>query len=134
MGPSLGRLNDGIAALVDLRGGDVELLDHIGRVGPVSPSDLTTQLRVHPATLTGILDRLEIGGWIIRERDAPDRRRVRLRVIRKRAPELVRLYAPMNAAIIRICSDFTSEELMAIRDFLVSVTGAADHALDGNPD
>ena len=131
MGPSLSRLNVAIAALVELRATDIELLDHIGRVGPVSPSELTSQLHVHPATMTGILDRLERGGWIIRERDAPDRRKVRLRVIRKRAPELVRLYAPMNAAVIRICAEFTSEQLVAIRDFLGSVAGAADDSVKG---
>ena len=81
--------------------------------------------------MTGILDRLERGGWIIRERNAPDRRKVRLRVIRKRAPELVRLYAPMNAAVIRICAEFTSEQLVAIRDFLGRVAGAADDAVKG---
>jgi DNA-binding MarR family transcriptional regulator len=130
MGMRLGRLNDAVAGLVDLKGGDIELLDHIGRVGPVSPGELAAQLHVHPATMTGILDRLEKGGWIVRERDSPDRRKVQLRAIRTRGPELVRLYAPMNTAIVEICASFTTEQLTAIRDFLVGIGTAAAEATD----
>ena len=130
MGMRLGRLNDAVAGLVDLKGGDIELLDHVGRVGPVSPGELAAQLHVHPATMTGILDRLEKGGWVVRERDSPDRRKVQLRAIRSRGPELVRLYAPMNAAIMKICASFTTEQLTAIRDFLASIGDAAAEATD----
>ena len=130
MGMRLGRLNDAVAGMVDLKGGDIELLDHLGRIGPVSPGELADQLHVHPATMTGILDRLEKGGWITRERDSPDRRRVHLRAIRTRGPELVRLYAPMNTAIMKICASFTTEQLTAIRDFLVSIGDAAANTTD----
>jgi DNA-binding MarR family transcriptional regulator len=130
MGMRLGRLNDAVAGRVDLRGGDIELLDHVGRVGPVSPGELAAQLHVHPATMTGILDRLEKGGWIVRERDSPDRRKVQLTAIRGRAPELVRLYAPMNSSIAKICSSFTTEQLTAVRDFLVNIGSAAAAATD----
>jgi DNA-binding MarR family transcriptional regulator len=130
MGMRLGRLNDAVAGLIELKGGDIELLDHVGRVGSVSPGELASQLHIHPATMTGILDRLEKGGWIVRERDSPDRRKVQLRAIRTRAPELVRLYAPMNSAIAKICATFTTEQLTAVRDFLVSIGGAAATATD----
>lgn len=130
MGLRLGRLNDAVAGQVDLRGGDIELLDHVGRVGPVSPGELAAQLHVHPATMTGILDRLEKGGWIVRERDSPDRRKVQLRAVRRRAPELVRLYAPMNSSVAKICGALTTEQLTAVRDFLVSIGSAAAAATD----
>lgn len=130
IGMRLGRLNDAVAGLVDLKGGDIELLDHVGRVGPVSPGELAAQLHVHPATMTGILDRLEKGGWVARERDSPDRRKVKVRAIRTRGTELVRLYAPMNTAISKLCASFTTEQLTAIRDFLVGISTAAAEATD----
>jgi DNA-binding MarR family transcriptional regulator len=130
IGMRLGRLNDAVAGLVDLKGGDIELLDHVGRVGPVSPGELAAQLHVHPATMTGILDRLEKGGWVARERDSPDRRKVKVRAIRSRGTELVRLYAPMNTAISKLCASFTTEQLTAIRDFLVGISTAAAEATD----
>lgn len=130
IGMRLGRLNDAVAGLVDLKGGDIELLDHVGRVGPVSPGELAAQLHVHPATMTGILDRLEKGGWVARERDSPDRRKVKVLAIRTRGTELVRLYAPMNTAISKLCASFTTEQLTAIRDFLVGISTAAAEATD----
>ncbi len=130
MGAQLGRLNGAVGAVVELKGADIELLDHIGRIGPVSPSELATALHIHPATLTGILDRLEAGGWVVRERSSKDRRRVSLRAIRTRAPELVRLYSPMNAAITKACGDLTVEQLVTVRDFLMTVSDAAVIAAD----
>jgi DNA-binding MarR family transcriptional regulator len=130
MGAVLGRLNGAVGGAVELKGVDVELLDHIGRIGPVSPSELASALHIHPATLTGILDRLEAGGWIKRERSPDDRRRVSLRALRDRAPELVRLYSPMNKAIGRISADLTAEQLETIRDFLTAVGDAATMAAD----
>ena len=45
------------------------ILELINRLGPLSPSALAKEAGLHPATLTGILDRLERGGWLHRERD-----------------------------------------------------------------
>lgn len=128
VGPSLGRLNDVVGSKVDLKGGDIAVLDHIGRVGPVSPGELAASMQIHPATMTGILDRLEQGGWVIRERAPDDRRRVHLKALRSRGPELVRLYAPMNQALDRICADLGEEQLRTVLDFLRSVSVAAGEA------
>ena len=47
----------------------------------------------HPATITGILDRLERGRWVARERDPTDRRAVVVRALRDRNAELFHLYS-----------------------------------------
>jgi DNA-binding MarR family transcriptional regulator len=130
MGAQLSRLNSAVGGAVELKGLDVELLDHIGRIGPVSPSELAAALHIHPATLTGILDRLESGGWVVRERSSNDRRKVSLRALRTRAPELVRLYAPMNTAVTTVCADLTAEQLATVRDFLTAIGDAATAAVD----
>ena len=126
LGAALGRLNDSVGSAVELKGGDVELLDRLARFGPASPTDLAESLGIHPATMTGILDRLETGGWIVRERHPDDRRKVTLRVLRTRAPDLVRLYSPMNNAIGDICQEMTTDQLAAVRDFLVAIGAAAE--------
>ena len=48
------------------------------REGAVFPSELARQLRVAPAVVTGLLDRLEQRGYLTRLADASDRRRLRL--------------------------------------------------------
>jgi DNA-binding MarR family transcriptional regulator len=48
------------------------------RENPSSPGQLARRLRVTPAVITGLLDRLERRGYVRREADPEDRRRLRL--------------------------------------------------------
>jgi DNA-binding MarR family transcriptional regulator len=124
-------LNQQIGGLVELKGNDLECLDQIGRHGPISPGDLGRRTGLHPATLTGILDRLERGGWIIRERSSADRRSVQLRAVPDRGRELFGLYAPMNAVMDGIFDEYTEEQLEVIADFLRRTADAARAATGG---
>lgn len=114
----LHRLNDVVGSQIELLPGDLEILDMIGRGGPMSPRDVTAATGIHPATLTGMLDRLEEGGWLTRRPDPDDRRRVIVAAETGRAGDLTRRYAPMSKAITEICSDYTVEELARIVEFL----------------
>src|ERR1700687_2480343 len=77
-------LNHQVAAHLDLTDIDLDCLDLISREGPLSPSALARRAGLHPATMTGILDRLEHGGWVARERDPGDRRAVVVRALNSR--------------------------------------------------
>src|SRR5713226_1808968 len=66
-------LNLRVGAHLDLKDVDIDCLDLIASHGPLSPSALARRAGLHPATITGILDRLERGGWVARERDPTDR-------------------------------------------------------------
>src|SRR5438105_3184209 len=70
----LALLNLRVGAHLDLKDVDLDCLDLISAHGPLSPSALARRAGLHPATMTGILDRLERGGWLKRERDVADRR------------------------------------------------------------
>lgn len=50
----------------------------VGRFPGISTGDLARLLHVHPSTLSGIHERLEARGWIVRRSDPTDRRRVLL--------------------------------------------------------
>ena len=50
----------------------------IGTLGQVSAGQLARELRLHPSTLTGLLQRLEARGFVVRTRDPDDARRVLL--------------------------------------------------------
>jgi DNA-binding MarR family transcriptional regulator len=126
----LSLLNHHVSAQVDLRQVDLNCLDLIARHGPLSPGALARLAGLHPATLTGILDRLERGSWVARERDPSDRRAVVIRPLRSRNAELLRLYAGMNGAVDRICATYSIEELRLLGDFLTRVTDAGRGATD----
>jgi DNA-binding MarR family transcriptional regulator len=124
-------LNQQIGGLIELNGNDIECLDQISRYGPISPGDLGRRTGLHPATLTGILDRLERGGWIARERSPADRRSVQLRALPNRAAELYGLYAPMNSVMDGIFDGYQTEELEVIAGFLRRTADAARAATGG---
>jgi DNA-binding MarR family transcriptional regulator len=52
----------------------------VGRFPGVSAGELAHILRLHPSTLTGVLQRLVARGLLTRETDPSDNRRVRLRL------------------------------------------------------
>jgi DNA-binding MarR family transcriptional regulator len=126
----LSMLNHQVGGHLELRPGDLYCLDLIDSHGPLSPSALSRMAGLHPATMTGVLDRLERDRWIVRERDPADRRGVLLRVLRERGAELLRLYSGMNDALDRICAAYTPAELALIADFLTRTATAAQAATE----
>jgi DNA-binding MarR family transcriptional regulator len=121
LGAQLSLLNHSVSARLDLKATDLECLDLITRYGPLSPSSLARRAGLHPATMTGILDRLERGGWIDRSRDPSDRRGVVVEAARGRGAEILRLYlvdSGMNTAMDQICSEYEDKELELLAGFL----------------
>jgi DNA-binding MarR family transcriptional regulator len=133
VGAQLSRLNHEVGGRVNIRTSDLECLDHIGREGPLSPTSLARLTGQHPATLTGILDRLERDGWIARDRDPDDRRGVVVRAERGRGAEILRLFlveSGMNPALDEILSAYTEADLETIADFLRRTAAAGRGAAD----
>jgi DNA-binding MarR family transcriptional regulator len=114
----LALLNHQVGTMLALKDVDLDCLDLLAKEGAMTPSTLARVAGLHPATLTGILDRLERGGWIAREREQTDRRSVIVRILPDRAADVYRLYRGMNRAIDKICADYTEEELDLIAGFL----------------
>jgi DNA-binding MarR family transcriptional regulator len=125
----LSLLNHQVSGHLELRAGDIQCLELIGRHGPLSPTALARLAGLHPATLTGILDRLERGRWIARERDPADRRGVLIRALRDRSAELLALYAGMSQSVDEICASYSDQELGLIAGFLSRATAAGRAAV-----
>lgn len=126
----LSLLNHQVGAHLELKDVDLDCLELIGRHGPLSPSALARRAGLHPATMTGILDRLQRGGWITRERDpdASDRRGVMVRAVRDRNAEIYGLYSGMNGRMDQIFTGYSDTELELLADFLRRTTDAGQVA------
>jgi DNA-binding MarR family transcriptional regulator len=120
----LSTLNRQVGVHLALKDVDMDCLDLINRHGPLSPSTLARHAGLHPATITGILDRLEKAGWIARERDPADRRAVTVRALPDRGREVYQLFAGMNSAMDSICADYDERQLALLADFLHRATDA----------
>ena len=68
----LSLLNHQVGTHLELKDVDLDCLELISRYGPMSPSTVARRAGLHPATMTGVLDRLQraAGG------DSPGRRRI----------------------------------------------------------
>ena len=130
MNIQLSLLNHHVGAHLELNDADLNCLDLINREGPLNPTAVARRAGLHPATMTGILDRLERGGWITRERDSVDRRAVVVRALRDRNAELYRLLSGMDSSMDQICAGYTVTELELLADFLQRTTKAGRHATD----
>ncbi len=133
VGTQLSQLNNSVGARVDLKPTDLGCLDLISRDGPISPSALAKRSGLHPATMTGVLDRLERDGWIERSRDPSDRRGVVVQVAKGRGAEILRLYlvdSGMNSAMDEICARYDDEGLEVLVSFLRSTADAGRAAAD----
>lgn len=123
-------LNQRVGAHLELRDIELTCLEILNRHKELSPGALAREAGLHPATMTGILDRLEKGGWIERSRDTTDRRAVVVRNRRERGAEMLRMYSGMNDAVQAICQDYDEDQLDAIVSFLHKTYEAGRTAAD----
>lgn len=123
-------LNHRVGSRSQIKDVDFDCLDVITRHGPISPTTLARRIGVHAATMTGILDRLERGGWIVRDRDKRDRRAVLVRGVPGKQRDLIQLYDGMNSSLDEILDSYSDDQIDLVVDFLRRCTQAGQSATD----
>jgi DNA-binding MarR family transcriptional regulator len=123
-------LNHRVGSQSEIKDVDFDCLDVITRYGPISPTTLARRIGVHAATMTGILDRLERGGWIVRDRDERDRRAVLVRGVPGKQRDVIELYRGMNSSLDEILDSYSDDQIDLVVDFLRRCTQAGQSATD----
>lgn len=97
---------------------DLQCVNILGRTGPIPAGRLAELTGLATPTITGVVDRLEEAGFVVRERNSGDRRRVFVRPL----PEVWRRISPLfdsiRQASAEMCSRYSDEELALILDFV----------------
>jgi DNA-binding MarR family transcriptional regulator len=117
----LALLNYRVGSQLGLKDVDLDCLDILDARGPLSPTTLATYAGVHPATMTGILDRLEKGGWV---------RAVLVRAVRDRYAQLLRLYTGLSRSMNKLLAGYSDTELELIADFMRRTVDAGQKATE----
>jgi DNA-binding MarR family transcriptional regulator len=77
------RLTKELARQVDLTGPQLTVLKMLEGVGDLSLSELSERIRAQNSTVTGIIDRMEREGLVVRARSTEDRRVVKIKLTDK---------------------------------------------------
>jgi DNA-binding MarR family transcriptional regulator len=103
---------------------DVHAVGALLEVGPTGVSQLAELMGMTTGAVTRLVDRLEAGGFVRREPDPNDRRRVVLRLVPERLQVISGYYESMGERWRRTVDGCSDAELQFLLEFLRS--GRAD--------
>jgi DNA-binding MarR family transcriptional regulator len=111
-----GLYTDAAAARLGLNRTDLECLSIVHLAGPVTAGDLAETTGLTTGAITGVIDRLEKGGYVARQADPNDRRRVIVTAGAERGRAVGALFAPMQQAIEQLYERYSDDELAVLLD------------------
>ncbi len=122
-----------IAERLGLSGGDHKYADVVLRKGPLTAGELAELTGLTTGAITGVVDRLEKAGFVRRERDPNDRRRVIIQAVRdpEREAEIGRQIHEVFEPVWRLTDNFTDEELELILRFMKGNRTAMEEIMEG---
>jgi DNA-binding MarR family transcriptional regulator len=97
---------------------DHKCMDLLFTKGPMTAGELAEVTGLTTGAITGVIDRLEGVGFVRREDDPSDRRRVIVRVVPKRHLQVGRLFKHLGAATAELSTRYSDAELVTILDFM----------------
>jgi MarR family transcriptional regulator, organic hydroperoxide resistance regulator len=115
--------NHAVADFAGLHQSDQECIDLLDWTGPLTAGEIGAHLGLSSGAVTGLVDRLEAGGWVRRERDQHDRRRVYVHLSPERGADLWALYQPLAEAIERYRDSLPGRDLRVVVEFLEFANG-----------
>lgn len=119
-----------VADMVGLHPTDNECLDFLLLNGPSTAGQLASFTGLTTGAVTAMIDRLERAGFVRRERDKKDRRKVIVIPNEtKIASEIVPHTMSMEKAVHTLCAEFSEEELEIILKFLTKANFVASEII-----
>ena len=115
--------NSQVADQLGLGVRDMQFMSYLQHEGALSPGRLAELSGLKSGSVTGVIDRLEQAGWVHRERDESDRRKVRVVLNEERLNAAESPYAGQAANLRRVLDTFDPLELDTIARFLERLNG-----------
>jgi DNA-binding MarR family transcriptional regulator len=111
-------MSQAAADKIGINATDLNCLNILSFSGSMTAGDLAKATGLTTASITGVVDRLEAAGFVTRERDASDRRRVVVSIVLEKAiREVASTFAPMVADWQELAARYSDDELRLIVGF-----------------
>lgn len=98
-----------------------QVLGWLALEGPLSQSDLAQRMRIEPATLVGVLDRMERDGLLVRESCPGDRRKRMIRPLPKAEPVWKTIIASADRVRAKATRGLSSQQVETLNTLLKAV-------------
>jgi len=111
-------LSQAIAERVGMHSTDIETLDLLNVLGPMTAGRLAELTGLSTGATTRLVDRLVRAGYVERRSDPADRRRVIIEPVYQNLDAVGRLYELLTSRLNELWSSFSQEELRIILRFI----------------
>jgi DNA-binding MarR family transcriptional regulator len=105
--------------------GDFKCLTALSGIEQVTAGDIAAQTGLTTGAVTRMIDRLERDGWVRREHDRRDRRRVIVRPVPERQAEIRPLFEGMSKAWAQALADYDDAQIAMMLDLFSRMRGVA---------
>lgn len=108
-----------VADRLGLNTTDHKCADLLSFTGPLTAGELAERTGLTTGAITGVVDRMEKAGYVRRERDPGDRRRVIIRLETGRLnTEVAPLFSSLKQRMDELCAGYKDDELVVLLDFM----------------
>lgn len=107
-----------ISEKLGLNATDHKCLDFLQSSGPVTAGRLAELTGLTTGAVTSIIDRLEQAGYVMRDKDPHDRRRVLVKPIDGASAPISPLFESILQATLQLLSRYNEQETRVILDFM----------------
>ena len=97
---------------------DHKCLDFLLLDGPLTAGDLAQRTSLTTGAITSVLDRLEKAGFVRRQADPNDRRRVIVHPVVERMGQIGALFSDLSSRMQQMAARYSPAELAVIMDFM----------------
>src|SRR5262245_30735824 len=111
-------ISEAVSARFGLNSSDLECLDLALLSGGATAGEFAKATGLTTGAITGVIDRLERAGYVRREKDPDDRRKVVVRARTGMTRRIAPLYDSLQREMTALWSRYSEAELALILDFL----------------
>ncbi|MGG1247011.1 MarR family transcriptional regulator [Bacillus spizizenii] len=97
---------------------DLKSADILNEAGPMTAGELGRKTGLSTGSVTALVDRLEKVGYVAREKDPNDRRRVIIVPLTASKKHVKDLFRSLSESTMDLCREYTEEELELIFSFV----------------